>query len=118
MSNSISTTVLPDAVTATDELRLMLTREEGSSAVLYVDTNGYPSIGIGANLTVSANLIEVMSLLGVPTTSANIATFTAAVTGNRSSLNSDVANLSTTGRVQFFLPPQDIRALFLLALPV
>jgi len=113
MNNSISTTVLPDVVTAADELQLMLTREEQSVPTLYIDSNGYPSIGIGANLTVSANLIEVMKLLGVDPTSENVAKFTADLTANPNSLDNDVASLSTTGRITFSLQPQDINALFL-----
>jgi GH24 family phage-related lysozyme (muramidase) len=112
MSNFISTTVLPDPVTASDELQLMLTREEGSRSTLYIDSNGYPSIGIGANLTVSANLIKVMSLLGVDTTSENVAKFMADLTANPTELDKDVASLSTKGRTKFILQPEDISALF------
>jgi Ca2+-binding RTX toxin-like protein/GH24 family phage-related lysozyme (muramidase) len=112
MGTSISTTPLPDAVTATDELQQMLTREEGSSNIWYLDSAGIPSIGIGANLTVKANLVEAMGLLGVPTTNANIAQLQKDI-HSPSALNTDVANLSTTGRTAFALRSSEVNTLFL-----
>ena len=71
MSNQITLTPLPDAVTSTDEIVAMLQKEEGFSSAVYVD-RGQPDIGYGFQLN-AGNLPYILQAMGADNGSSDIA---------------------------------------------